>query len=531
LVIKHDPTDILILGSGASGAACMWALSKAGFSVVCLEQGGRIQPKDYPVNRPDWEQSAFNEWNYNPNIRKHRNDYPINTRDTPIKPLMFNAVGGSTIHWTGHIPRFHPSDFKVKSLDGVADDWPIDYSDLEQYYDKNDEMMGVSGINGDPANPDRSPRQMPPIPLGPDGERVAKAFDSLGWHWWPSDSNVNSTEYKGRKACNMCGPNGYGCPRNAKASTDVTYVPYAIGNGAELRIKARVFKIHTSSKKKVTGASYYDKDNVEHFQPANAIIMAMNGIGTPRMLLHSRSDSYPNGLANSSGLVGKNLMFHVYAFSTGFFEHIEPTYKGVNANILMSQEFYETDNERGFYRGYTYQMTRSLGPVHTAKSVSWGNQHHEEFDKKFGKTLNLGVIGDDLPEEHNSVVLDEKLKDSHGIPAPKINYTVSKNSRKLLDHSLKNAETVFREAGAYKVENLPLIENGGWHLMGTARMGNNPETSVVNRECQSHDLDNLFIVDGSVFVTGAAVNPTPTIQAIALRASDHIINKRQDLKS
>ena len=249
------------------------------------------------------------------------------------------------------------------------------------------------------------------------------------------------------------------------------------------------------------------------------------------MLLHSTSDNYPNGLANSSGLVGKNLMFHVYAFSTGFFEHIEPTYKGVNANILMSQEFYETVNERGFYRGYTYQMTRSLGPVHTAKSVSWGNQHHEEFDKKFGKTLNLGVIGDDLPEEHNSVVLDEKLKDSHGIPAPKINYRVSRNSRKLLDHSLKNAETVFREAGAYKVENLPLIENGGWHLMGTARMGNNPETSVVNRECQSHDLDNLFIVDGSVFVTGAAVNPTPTIQAIALRTSDYIINKRQDLKS
>ena len=155
MVIQHDKTDILIIGAGASGAAVMWDLSKAGFNVVCLEQGSRIQTDKYPVNHPNWEELSMNKWNYNPNIRKNNDDYPINTDNTDINPLMFNAVGGSTIHWTAHIPRLHPSDFKVKTLDGVADDWPITYWDLEPFYDKNDEMMGVSGINGDPANPKR----------------------------------------------------------------------------------------------------------------------------------------------------------------------------------------------------------------------------------------------------------------------------------------------------------------------------------------------------------------------------------------
>ena len=532
MLIKHDKTDILIIGGGASGAAVMWDLSKAGFNVVCLEQGSRIQTDKYPVNHPNWEELSMNKSNNNPNIRKNNDDYPINTDNTDINPLMFNAVGGSTIHWTAHIPRLHPSDFKVKTLDGVADDWPITYWDLEPFYDKNDEMMGVSGINGDPANPKRSPRQMPPLPIGDDGKLIAKTFDRLGWHWWPSDANVNSIDYKGRKACNMCGPLGYGCPRQAKASTDVTYIPDAIKNGAELRVKARVSKIETDNKGKVSGALYYDKDGKEHFQPAKGIVLAMNGIGTPRILLNSQSHDHPNGLSNSSGQLGKNLMFHVYANAQGVFDTLEETYKGPLAVILMSQEFYESDINRGFYRGYTYQMSRGIGgPVHVSKSIDWGKNHHEEFKKHFGKTLGLGICGDDLPEERNYVELDPILKDSNGIPSPKVNYKVSKNSRKLLDHGLKNAEIILKEAGAYNVKISPHDKEAGWHLMGTARMGKDPEKSVVDENCQSHDLENLFIVDGSVFVTGGGVNPTPTIQAIALKTSDYIIKSRTDLKS
>lgn len=263
--------------------------------------------------------------------------------------------------------------------------------------------------------------------------------------------------------------------------------------------------------------------------------MAANGIGTPRLLLLSDSEKHPNGLANSSGLVGKNLMFHVYAGVSGIFPDHEDPWVGPAANIILSQEFYETDPDRGFVRGYSYQMGRGQGPGATARSgpkrVPWGADHHRVMERRFRNTLTLGVIGDDLPEEHNSVTLDDRLTDSSGLPAPKITYRVSDNSRALLDHALAKGRIVMEEAGASEVMINPLSREAGWHLMGTARMGEDPERSVVDGYGQSHDIDNLFIVDGSVFVTGGAVNPTPTIQAFALRTGAYIANERKDLKS
>jgi hypothetical protein len=179
------PVDILIIGSGASGAAVAWRLSDAGFRIMCLEQGRWQKPEEYAPGFANWEFRAASNFHFNPNVRRLPEDYPVNDDDSAISPLMFNAVGGSTIHWTAHTPRFHPSDFRVRSLDGVADDWPLSYADLERYYDLNDAWMGCSGIPGDPANPPRSPRPMPPLPLGPDGERIARGFDRLDWHWWP----------------------------------------------------------------------------------------------------------------------------------------------------------------------------------------------------------------------------------------------------------------------------------------------------------------------------------------------------------
>jgi choline dehydrogenase-like flavoprotein len=531
-----DRVDILIIGTGASGAAAAWRLSEAGFTIVCLEQGNWQQTDLYPPAHADWEFRSATSFAFDPNIRGWPEDYPVNETNSEVSPLMFNAVGGSTIHWTAHAPRFHPSDFRVKSLDGVADDWPISYSDLETYFDLNDEWMGCSGIAGDPANPPRSPRPMPPLPLGPDGERLARAFDRLGWHWWPSDSYINSVPYRGRNACNNCGPNGLGCVQRAKGTTDVTYIPQAIKNGVEIRTGARVFEITTGPDGRATGARYYDRDGVVRQQSARAVIIAANGIGTPRLMLLSKSDRHPHGLANSSGLVGKNLMFHPYGMITGFFRDPEPhTHRGPLGNVLMSQEFYETDQQRGFVRGYTYQMNRSSGPAKTAtglgiRPVPWGQGHHEEFAERFGRSSHLCVISEDLPEEYNRVELDPRLTDSSGIPAPKIWYRLSDNTRRLIDHGIRNAEKVLKEAGAHRTIVNPVMRGGGWHLMGTARMGDDPKRSVVDANCQAHDADNLFVIDGSVFVTSGAVNPTPTIQAIALRAADQIVKLRQDLK-
>jgi choline dehydrogenase-like flavoprotein len=533
---SEEVVDILIIGAGASGAAAAAWLSEAGFKVMCLEQGYWQNPSKYASASPDYEFEMLTNWSIDPNKRQRDEDYPVNVDNSPVTPVMFNGVGGSTILWSAHTPRFHPSDFRVKTADGVADDWPLTYDDLEEYYDLNDEVMGCSGINGDPANPPRSPRQMPPLPIGSDGMRLVNAFEELGWHWWPSDSYINSQRYgEGRDACNFCGHNHMGCYQRAKSSTDLNYWPRAVNSGAVIKTGARVRRITTDSNGRATGADYIDSKGVEQHQRSRAVIMAANGIGTPRLLLNSASGSHPDGLANSSGVVGKNLMFHPFAMISGVFPEKMQTWRGPLSNFAMSQEFYETDESRGFVRGYTYQFQRSLGPAWVANggfadAVPWGEGHHDALEKRLGSMMGMAVIGEDLPELHNTVDLDPELTDSDGIPAPRINYTLSQNSRDQLDHAIENAKKVFETAGATEIFVDPMMRQSGWHLMGTARMGEDPVNSVVDKWGQSHDVDNLFIIDGSVFVTGAAVNPTPTIQALALRTADYIVDSRQDLK-
>jgi choline dehydrogenase-like flavoprotein len=276
-----------------------------------------------------------------------------------------------------------------------------------------------------------------------------------------------------------------------------------------------------------TGVVYYDRDGVEHFQPAHVVIIACNGIGTPRLLLNSASGRFPNGLANSSGLVGRNLMFHPYARIYGYFDEPLDGYRGPG-NCIWSQEFYETDPARGFVRGYTFEFNRGQGPVMAAVAgmatgrIPWGEGHHDAYRRLFCHRTGVVAICEDLPEEHNTVTLDPVLKDSSGIPAPKISYTLSDNSRRMLDHAMARGREILAAAGAYDIGVESPITEGGWHLMGTARMGTDPARSVVNEWGRSHDVKNLFIVDGSIFVTSAGVNPTRTIQALALYIADQM---------
>jgi choline dehydrogenase-like flavoprotein len=518
------PVDVLIIGAGASGAAVAWSLAETKMRIVCLEQGDWMKPSEYPSAGRDWEARQLNDFNANPNRRARDTDYPINEDNSPIKIANFNGVGGGTVLYAGHFPRFHPSDFRVRSLDGVADDWPIDYATLEPFYNENDRVMGVSGLAGDPAYP---PKQavMPPLPLGKSGAILARGLNRLGWHWWPSDSTVASVDYEGRAKCINLGHCIAGCAQGAKASTDITYWPTAIRAGVELRTRCRVREITTNEQGMASGVVYYDADGIEQFQPAEVVVLACNGIGTPRILLNSTSSRFPNGLANSSGLVGKNLMFHPYARIYGYFNEPLDGYRGPG-NCIWSQEFYETDPSRGFVRGYTFEFNRSQGPVMAAihgmatGRIPWGQDHHRAYRNLFCHRTGMVAIGEDLPEEHNTVTLDPALKDSSGIPAPKIDYTLSENSRRMLHHAVARATEILQAAGAHEVGSEVPITDGGWHLMGTARMGTDPERSVVNEWGRSHDVKNLFIVDGSIFVTSAAVNPTRTIQALALYIAD-----------
>jgi choline dehydrogenase-like flavoprotein len=520
----NEKVDVLIIGSGASGAAVAWSLAETKMRILCLEQGDWMKQSDYPSNGRDWDARLFDDFSTSPNRRGRPTDYPINDDNSPIKVVNFNGVGGSTIMYTGHYPRLHPSDFRVRTLDGVADDWPIDYATLEPFFAENDRMTGVSGLAGDPAYPPKQP-PMPPLPLGKSGTRFAHAMNQLGWHWWPSDTSVATTEYDGRAPCINLGHCTPACAQGAKASTDITYWPHAIRAGVELRTRCRVREITVNAEGMASGAIYYDAEGREQFQPAEVVIMACNGVGTPRLLLNSVSGRFPNGVANASGLVGKNLMFHPYAQVFGYVEEPLDSNRGPPL-CLWSKEFYETDMSRGFVRGYAFQFGRGIGPVTEAiiseadGRLPWGAEHHSAFRRLVGRRIGLSAICEDLPEEHNRVTIDPVLKDGHGIPAPKVDYTLSENSLRMMDHGIARAKEVLAAAGATNVGVQSPILNGGWHLLGTARMGTDPERSVVNEWGRCHDVKNLFIVDGSIFVTSGGVNPTCTIQALALYIAD-----------
>jgi len=520
----NDIVDVLIIGSGASGAAVAWSLAETKMRILCLEQGDWMKQSEFPSNGRDWEARRYADFAISPNHRGRVTDYPVNDTDSPMKIANFNGVGGGTVLYTAHFPRMHPSDFRVRSLDGVADDWPIDYWALERFFAENDRMVGVSGLAGDPGVPPRNP-PMPPIPLGKTGMVYARAMNRLGWHWWPSDTAVATTEYDGRAPCINLGHCTPGCAQGAKASTDSTYWPLALHAGVELRTRCRVREITTNEHGMASGAIYYDADGKEQFQPAEVVILACNGIGTPRLLLNSASARFPNGLANSSGLVGKNLMLHPWPQVTGY---VEETVDGMRGpmTVIWSKQFYETDPARGFVRGYTLQFARGAGPVAeaidsvAAGRLPWGKEHHRIYRELLDHRLRIGVACEDLPEEHNRVTLDPGLKDSHGIPAPRIDYRISENTRRMMEHGIARAEEILAAAGASRIRASRTVLNSPGHLLGTARMGDDPERSVVNAWGRCHDVKNLFIVDGSVWVTSGGVNPTSTIQALALYIAD-----------
>ena len=509
--MKNDDVDILIIGAGASGAAAAWNLSKTNYKIVCFEQGPHLNNKDYSNLQKKWEKLKLKNFNANPNIRKLRSDYPIDDENSPISIANFNAVGGSTILYSGHFPRFHESDFKTNSQDGVGDDWPITYDDLKPFYDLNDKMMGVAGLSGDPAYP-RISNLKNPVPLGFAGEKVAKGFKKLKWHWWPSYSAV----YKNKKN------------RYQKMSVDKNYWPKAISNGVKLKSNCRVKKITINKAGKVNGVIYLDPKNKEKFQGAKLVILACNGVGTPRLLLNSANNLHPKGLSNSSGLVGKNLMLHPLGYVEGKFKNFMASFDGPEGCCIASHEFYETRKENEFKRGYSIHVLRGSGPLETAlsarkfKKLSFGKKFHKDFFAHYGCTIPIAIICEDLPEKTNSVELDNFKKDLAGIPGVKINYKLSDNSKKMLTHGIDKVKKIMKTIGANSTIAFAPVRYTGWHLMGTTKMGESKENSVVNKYGQTHDINNLVVVDSSIFTTSGGVNPMSTIQALSLKITNDI---------
>jgi choline dehydrogenase-like flavoprotein len=528
-VTEHDSVDVLVIGAGPSGAVVTHTAATAGLNVLCLEQGDWVNPSDFPANHPEWELLIQHDWAHDPNVRALPSDYPVDIRDSDMWPVMFNAVGGSSIYYGAEWPRLLPSDFRVKSLDGVADDWPIAYDDLKPYHDEVDAFIGVSGVDGDTAYPDGLEYPLPPHPLGKPGMKAAEAANKLGWHWWPGTNAIPSQKNKTLEQCGRWGVCEWGCPQGAKASFDLIYMPQAQQAGAQVQTGARVRRIRIDDTGQATGAEWIDRDGTVHFQPAKSVVLCANGIGTPRLLLLSADERHPDGLANSSGLVGKNLMLHPNCTAVGYYEENLESWRGPAGQLIHSMQFYDTDTSRGFVRGAKLHALPTPGPLNTIETHRqldfdelWGPAVHDVARASSNGILWAANV-EDLPEEHNRVTLSTEEFDSDGLPAPKVEYRVSENTRKILKYTVERMVELHKAAGAKQIITQELWVDQPGHLLGTARMGDDPATSVVDSFGRSHDVDNLYIADGSIFVTSGSANPTCTISALALRVGRKVV--------
>ncbi|MDW5598791.1 GMC family oxidoreductase [Conexibacter stalactiti] len=527
----HLTADVLVIGSGPSGAALSWRLASQGADVLCLEQGDWMTADDLPKSHEDWDARGRHGWNPSPGKRRDPVDYPVtNLGADPVDAYVYNAVGGSANGYGGHFWRLVPSDFRTKTLDGFGVDWPISYDELAPYYDLNERELGVSGLAGDPTAPPRTAPPLPPADLGRLGRRWIEGFERLGWYWWPHDQAIVTRPYRDRGVCTNRGFCTLGCPNGALSTPGNTYWPAAFQHGARLQTRARVREVLVGADGRATGALYYDGDGELREARAKVVVICANGIGTPRLLLMSRSPAHPDGLANSSGLVGRNLMVHVQSVALGRFDDHLDTFKGARGSVIGSRHFYETDPARDFKRGFILSAMRGNSPLNIALGgAPWGADHHGAVERAVGHDGAVWVCGDDAPEEVNRVELDDDKLDAWGLPGVRTHYRLSDNSKRIGQFGLERAKELLSAAGARDVIDTGLSPILGWHLLGTARMGHDPATSVVDASNRAHDVDNLYVVDGSSMPTGGSINPTNTLQALALRTADQIWSRRREL--
>ncbi len=527
-----ERADVLIVGAGPSGAVAAKRLAEAGMRVVCLEQGEWPDRTQFRGSEDDWELTSRKQWHWNPNVRELAQDYPIDLSGTDVTIANFNGVGGSATLYGAIWPRMTPANFRSASESGFAADWPLSYEELVPYYERTDRDFAVSGLGGNPAYPPGADPPQPALPINEGGLRLARAHARLGWHWWPETNAILSRAHEGRHPCVQRGTCYSGCNEGAKASPDLTHWRHLAGRGVELVTGARVRALIMDDRGLVAGAEWYDRDGVAHLQEADVVILAANAIGTARLLLASASDRYRDGLANSSGLVGRNLLLHSWGIATGVFEEQLESWQGHSGSWIGSWQFYESDERRGFVGTSKWMTQPTYGPLAQVLPAPgfgvWGPDHHRRLEELLGRSVTWAMTCDDLPSEDNRVELSTTMTDSSGFPAPKLTYAICDNTKALLAWHVQRATESLLEAGATRVEATDLVPMSA-HLYGTARMGNDPATSVVNRFGIAHDIANLAIVDGSVFVTNGGVNPTSTIAALALRTAEHLATRHGDV--
>ena len=504
---RHEgQVDACIVGCGAAGAVLAKELSEGGLSVVVLEAGEWLDSREDFVN-DELSMLGTLDWD----------DLRIVDGDDPIKTGRVNtgrAVGGSTVHFTAVSVRLRPDDFRVASTDGVAVDWPFGYDELAPYYAEVERALPVSGPRRS-AYPSGAPYPHGELPWSAKDEVLARGLDALGLHVEMTPHAIATGNVDGRSACMYYGFCMDGCKSDAKGGTHVSYVPKAIAAGAEIRPNCFATRI-VSEGGRATGVSYLENGE-ERFQLAERVFVCGYAIETPRPLLNS------GNLANSSDQVGRNLLVHSGPIVYGRFDRALDSFVTPPVGV-MTMDTYASDAKRDFARGF-WMNTYCQFPINFAQALVgsnpdlWGPELIEVLDE-YAHWGMLATLGEVLPNPDNRVTLADE-RDDNGVPVARVTFSYGDNDRAIIEAERTLAEQVVEAAGATRI----LTSDGTHHLLGTCRMGTDPATSVVGPDCRSHDVENLWICDGSVFPTGGAVNPSLTIEAIATRTARLLLER------
>ena len=515
---EQEEVDFCIVGVGSAGGVLLQRLARAGFRVVGIEAG------PFWDTERDWvSDEAGSHKLYWTNQRITGGEDPITLGENNSG----QGVGGGSVHWASFTPRFHPSDFRVLSSDGMGVDWPISYDDLKPYYELLEKEMPVSGPAyfpwGDPHGYVYGPH-----PLGGVGDVLVKGCTALGIPVVAGGPvAILAGSHGDRPHCIYRGFCIQGCKVGAKQSTLISHVPDALRNGAEIRPNCMVSRINMKNGR-TTGVTYIDVDGHEHELKAKVVIVSGYAIETPRLLLNSACPGFEQGLANSSGTVGKYLMVQIGNVVLGRFEEPIRMYKAPPA-LALTEEFYETNPQNDFIRGFAIQTVGPL-PIAFAKQMmtakgAWGWGMRKVM-MDYNHWAALGVLGEILPWEDNRVTIADE-KDVHGIPIAKITFRLHDNDKKVAKAGVAKVKEIMNAAGAQKV----VQEARYAHLVGGARMGNDPATSVTDKWGRTHDVSNLFLCDGSILPTQGSANPGLTIQSLAARTADYLISNAIGLLS
>lgn len=516
---RSSGAEVCIVGAGVAGGVMAWELARRGIRVVVLESGPR--------------HDFARRWEYTRRFLKGENPW-----QTPIAGLdrhttggsvtyhlewrRARGVGGSTLHWEGYALRFHANDFHLRSLYGIAEDWPISYVDLESFYGKAEKALGVAGAADDPWASSRStPFPLPPFAFSYTDRMFARACDNLGITIHGLPQARNSIAYGGRSQCLACGT-CHVCPTGAKASLDLTHIPQAEATGnARVLTEATVLRLEVDGSNRVRAAVYAGHDKQEHRLSANFFIVAGGAVETPRLLLLSASDRFPQGLANRSGCVGQYFMSQPVIDVTGRVKDDVYPYR-IGFSTAMTRQF-AVDRDRSKQGAFFMEFLNSAGPTPreiARSSGKWGEALRKHVQQEFGHTLGIRVFGEQLPDRGNSISLNRQVRDYLGSLVPHITFHVRASERATLEEGKRVAGRILRATGAVDIRSGDLYPSA--HQIGTHRMGTDPRTSVVDANLRAHDVPNLYLVGSGCFVTASSSPPTLTIAALAIRAAEHL---------